>query len=114
MNILQILFSPTGGTKQVTDTITESWGIPVSEIDLTNAEFDYTSISIEKDDIVVLAVPSYGGRVPSLATQRISKICGNQAQCIIVCVYGNRAYEDTLMELKNIAEKSGLDRKSVV
>ena len=48
-----------------------------------------------------------GGRVPNLAAQRISKIHGNQAQCVIVCVYGNRAYEDTLLELSNIAEKSG-------
>ncbi len=106
MNISQIIFSPTGGTKQVTNTITEAWGMPVSEIDLTNADSDYTSIRMKEDDMVVIAVPSYGGRVPPLATQRISKICGNQAQCIIVCVYGNRAYEDTLIELKDIAEKS--------
>lgn len=107
MNISQIIFSPTGGTKQVTDIITKALGMPVSEIDLTNAQMDDASVSMKEDDIVVIAIPSYGGRVPSLATQRISKICGNQAQCIIVCVYGNRAYEDTLMELKDIAEKSG-------
>lgn len=107
MNISQIIFSPTGGTKRVTDIITKACGMPVSEIDLTNAEFDYASIHMKEDDIAVLAVPSYGGRVPPLANQRISKICGNRAQCIIVCVYGNRAYEDTLIELKDIAEKSG-------
>lgn len=107
MNISQIIFSPTGGTKQVADTITKVWGMPAREIDLTNAEFDFASVCMKEDDIAVLAVPSYGGRVPSLATQRISKICGNQAKCIIVCVYGNRAYEDTLIELKDVAEKSG-------
>ena len=107
MNISQIIFSPTGGTKQVTDTITKALGMAVSEIDLTDANSDHTSVRMKEDDIAVIAVPSYGGRVPSLAAQRISKICGNQAKCIIVCVYGNRAYEDTLIELKNIAEKSG-------
>jgi len=107
MNISQIIFSPTGGTKRVTDTITKAWGMAVNEIDLTNAETDYAAVSLKKDDIAVIAVPSYGGRVPSLATQRISKICGNQAQCVIICVYGNRAYEDTLIELNNIVEKSG-------
>ncbi len=107
MNISQIIFSPTGGTKQVADIITKTWGMAVSEIDLTNVELDYDSICMKEDDIAVIAVPSYGGRVPSLAAQRISKICGNQARCIIVCVYGNRAYEDTLMELRGIAEKSG-------
>lgn len=107
MNVTQIIFSPTGGTKKVTDTITKAWRTSVNEIDLTSAEIDYAALSLKKDDIVVIAVPSYGGRVPLLAAQRISKICGNQTQCIIVCVYGNRAYEDTLIELNNIAEKSG-------
>jgi len=107
MNISQIIFSPTGGTKQVADTITKAWGMSVNEIDLTNAETDYAVLSLKKDDIAVIAVPSYGGRVPALAAQRISTIRGNQAQCVIVCVYGNRAYEDTLIELNNIAERSG-------
>ncbi len=107
MKISQIIFSPTGGTKQVTDTITKALGMSVNEIDLTNAEIDSAVLSLKKDDIAVIAVPSYGGRVPALAAQRISKIRGNQAQCVIVCVYGNRAYEDTLIELNNIAEKSG-------
>lgn len=107
MNVSQIVFSPTGGTKQVTDIITKAWETLVNEIDLTKAETDYDALSLQKEDTAVIAVPSYGGRVPALAAQRISKICGNQAQCIIVCVYGNRAYEDTLTELKDIAEKSG-------
>ena len=107
MNVSQIIFSPTGGTKQVTDTITNAWGMDVNEIDLTNAETDYATLSLNKEDIAIIAVPSFGGRVPALATQRISKIRGNQARCVIVCVYGNRAYEDTLIELNDIAAKSG-------
>ncbi len=107
MNAVQIVFSPTGGTKQVTDIITKAWEMPVSEIDLTNAGTDYSAVHLKKDEIAVIAVPSYGGRVPSLAAQRISRIQGGQAPCVIVCVYGNRAYEDTLIELKDIAEKSG-------
>ncbi len=107
MNISQIVFSPTGGTKKVTDIITKTWGMPVNEMDLTNAGTDYDALSLKKEDIAVIAVPSYGGRVPALAAQRISKMHGNQARCVIVCVYGNRAYEDTLIELSDIAEKSG-------
>ena len=107
MNVSQIIFSPTGGTEKVADIITNEWGMPVSKIDLSDAKTDYLALSLAKEDIAVIAVPSYGGRVPVLAAQRISKIHGNQTQCIIVCVYGNRAYEDTLIELKDIAEKSG-------
>lgn len=107
MKVSQIIFSPTGGTKRVADIITKAWEMPVSEIDLTNAEADYSDLCLDKNEIAVIAIPSYGGRVPALAAQRISKIRGNQTRCVIVCVYGNRAYEDTLIELRDIVEKSG-------
>ncbi|MBD5509867.1 MAG: 4Fe-4S binding protein [Lachnospiraceae bacterium] len=107
MKAIQITFSPTGGTDKVAETITKAWGIPVNKIDLSNAETNYSSLSLEKDDIAIIAVPSYGGRVPGLAIQRISNIHANQTPCVIVCVYGNRAYEDTLVELNDAAAKSG-------
>ena len=107
MNVSQITFSPTGGTDKVAEIITKAWGMPVNKIDLSNAETENSSFSLEKEDIAVIAVPSYGGRVPGLAAKRISKIHANQTPCVIVCVYGNRAYEDTLIELNDIAEKSG-------
>ena len=105
MRVSQIIFSPTGGTEKVADAITNTWGLPVNKIDLSNAETDYSSLSFEKDDIALIAAPSFGGRVPSLATQRISNIHGNHTPCVIVCVYGNRAYEDTLIELSGFAKK---------
>lgn len=106
MKVIQIIFSPTGGTGKVADIITNAWGMPVNKIDISDAETDYSTLSFEKDDVAIIAVPSYGGRVPDLATQRISNIHGNQTPCVIVCVYGNRAYEDTLIELNDVAEKS--------
>jgi len=105
MKITQIIFSPTGGTQKVINILTSECKNNINKIDLTNANFDYSTISFEKDDIVIIGVPSYGGRVPALAAERIEKIQGNQAKCIIVCVYGNRAYEDTLIELNDIAEQ---------
>ena len=57
--------------------------------------------------ISVIAVPSYGGRVPETAVKRLSPIKGNQAKAILVCVYGNRAYEDTLAELEDTAKAAG-------
>ncbi len=107
MNVSQIVFSPTGGTGKVAEVITQAWGMPVTKIDLSNVKTDHRSLRLEKDDIAVIAVPSYGGRVPGLAAQRISDIHGDHTPCVIVCVYGNRAYEDTLVELNDIVEESG-------
>ncbi len=107
MRVIQIVFSPTGGTRQVAKTITSQWDFPADEIDLTNARNDFSAFVFAQDDVAVLSVPSYGGRVPALAAERIKKIHGNGTRCIIVCVYGNRAYEDTLIELNDLAKQSG-------
>ena len=107
MNIIQIVFSPTGGTQKAADMITSAWDIPVRKVDLSDLETDFSAVSLEKDDVAVIAVPSFGGRVPAPAIQRLEEINGNQAMGVLVCVYGNRAYEDTLIELNDSAEKSG-------
>lgn len=109
MKVTQIVFSPTGGTQQVIDAITSVWKSHVNTVDLTNPKNEYSSLNFSQNDIAVIAVPSYGGRVPALAAERLTKISGNHAQCVIVCVYGNRAYEDTLLELRDIAEQSNFN-----
>lgn len=64
-------------------------------------------MDIGRDDIAFLAVPCYGRRVPALAAQRIAQINGNGAKAVLVCSYGNRAYEDCLVELQDVAEAAG-------
>lgn len=107
MNIVQIVFSPTGGTQKAADMITSAWDSPVRKVDLSDLGTDFSAISLEKDDITVITVPSFGGRVPAPAIERLEEIKGNQAMGLLVYVYGNRAYEDTLIELNDSAEKSG-------
>lgn len=66
------------------------------------------------EDIAIIAVPSYSGRVPSVTIERILKIQGNGAKAIIVCVYGNRAYEDTLVELQDVVQQAGFSVISAI
>ena len=107
MRVVQIVFSPTGGTQKVADAFTSGLGASVEKIDLSDPKADFAAVSLAKEDIAVIAVPSFGGRVPALATERFEKIHGNKARCVTVCVYGNRAYEDTLIELSDTVKKSG-------
>lgn len=107
MRYVQVVFSPTGGTQKVADAVTEVWGDHVDRIDLSDAEEDFSKIVFEEEDVVLAAVPSFGGRVPHLAAKRLGQLQGCHAKCVIVCVYGNRAYEDTLTELQDIAEGCG-------
>ena len=54
-----------------------------------------------KEDLCIIGVPSFGGRVPAIALERIKALSGNNATAILITVYGNRAYEDTLIELED-------------
>jgi len=114
MNVSQITFSPTGGTDKVAEIITKTWGMPVNKIDLSNTETDYCSLNIGKEDIALIAVPSYGGRVPAAAVSRLLQMKGNGAGTILIVVYGNRAYDDTFAELQdaytNLQNKYKADR----
>lgn len=107
MKYIQLIFSPTGGTKRVAELITSEWKESVETIDLSEAAKDFSQYKIESEDVVLIALPSYGGRVPALAADRLSQIRTNAARCILLCVYGNRAYEDTLVEMEDIAKKCG-------
>ena len=49
-------------------------------------------------------MPAFGGAAPQLALDRLSRIRGNGALCVIAAVYGNRAYEDTLVLLEDYAQ----------
>ena len=114
MKLYEICFSPTGGTKKTADILADALSKDVSFIDLTDRQTDFSAVALTPEDIAVIAVPSYGGRVPAAATERLSKISGNGARAVLVCVYGNRAYEDTLAELFDTAGQSDFRNSAAV
>ena len=107
MKLYDIVFSPTGGTKKVADGLTGALEGDITTVDLTDSKQDFDAVSLTKEDVAVIAVPSYGGRVPAVAAERLGVVHGNGARAILVCVYGNRAYEDTLVELEDAAKRAG-------
>ena len=104
--IYSLVFSPTGGTQRVTHYLTSAFG-SVGEYGLCVPEDEIVYPVFSSQDLVFISVPSFRGRVPSLARERILKCCGNGAKAVITAVYGNREYEDTLIELSDAAEKAG-------
>ena len=107
MNVIEIIFSPTGGTEKVAHLISSHWGENTIKIDLSDAKTDFSRCVISEEDQVLVAMPSFGGRAPAVAMERLKQIAGNGAKCTLVCVYGNRAYEDTLVEMEDAAKECG-------
>ncbi|MEE1086673.1 MAG: 4Fe-4S ferredoxin [Schaedlerella sp.] len=106
MSIYSIHFGPTGGTLNVMNILSKKFE-NTKQIDLCKRYDDFSKYELSKDDICLVGVPSYGGRVPGTAVERIRQIKANGAKAIAVIVYGNRAFEDTLLELKNEMEAAG-------
>ena len=103
MALYSIFFSPTGGTKKCADLLAAGLG-SAQCIDLTVRG---TVQAFGADDVCIVAVPSYGGRVPAIATERLRALHGNGAKAIAMVVFGNRAIDDTLLELKNELNAAG-------
>ena len=99
-----ILFSPTGGTKKVADILASNLFKDIASIDLCR---EINAQALSENDICIVSVPSYGGRVPHIAIKRLQMIKGNGAKAILNCVYGNREWEDTLTELQDTLEDIG-------
>lgn len=111
MWLYELVFSPTGGTQKVVDLLKE--GIPGQweRVDLLKAD---VALNCEPEDVCLVAVPSYGGRVPAVAAERLATLRGNGARAVLVCVYGNRAWEDTLLELKDVLSLAGFGAVAAV
>lgn len=105
--LYEISFSPTGGTRKVSDIIANALNTEICPIDMTDIKTDFSSIAFNESDIAVIAVPSYGGRMPAPAKGRLLQFNANGTKAIIICVYGNRAYEDTLAELQDASTQAG-------
>jgi len=103
-----VYFSPTQTTKRVVKGIAQ--GIQVAKVehlDLTPPESGTRACEEMYDELVIVGAPVYGGRIPEDAAHRLRRLQGNDTLAVIVVVYGNREYEDALLELKDLVVKAG-------
>ncbi len=103
-----IHFSPTGTTKNALQAIARGLQAPeVRPIDLTPPGAILQAYPTDFGDIALIGGPVYGGRLPAAMVPRLRQLKGNGTPAVIVVVYGNRAYEDALLELRDIAVDAG-------
>ena len=99
-----IYFSPTGGTKRVADILVSNLNGEFCDVDISR---DIESMTLQAGDVCLFSVPSFAGRVPQIAIERIKKITANGTKAVLNCVYGNREWDDTLTELQDTLESCG-------
>lgn len=101
-----IYYSPTGTSRKISRAIGD--GLKVNNLTESDITFGNNNIeSFSKDSLTVFVSPVYGGRIPPIFFERLGALNGNGAMCVVVVVYGNRHYDDALLELKNEISKRG-------
>ena len=107
-----VYFSGTGTTQKVATTlaksVAQSLGAGYQEYSFNLPQAREKELTFAPEDLVVLGVPVYAGRVPNLLLPYVqNKIHGNGALAVPVVLYGNRNFDDGLMELRNVARDNG-------
>ena len=98
-----VYFSPTGTTKTVIKRVLSEFESEREEIDLTPYESRNKSRSFGENELVIIGIPVYGGRVPVTAEERIKLLRGNNTPAVLAATYGNIHYFNALFELGSIA-----------
>lgn len=99
-----LYFSPTGGTKKIAERIA---GRVCESADFLDVTVRAQELDFGPEDFAVIAIPVFGGRVPWPFAERLARVRAQGTPAAIVAVYGNRAFDDALLELRGMAEERG-------
>ncbi len=103
-----VSFSPTGTSQAVAEAVARGiGGDTVEHVDITLPSGRARRLRTAADDLLVVAVPVYVGRVPELAASWLATVEAEATPAVCLVVYGNRAVEDALLELTDIVADRG-------
>lgn len=107
--ITEMYFSPTYATEKITKIIANELAQHLDKekitINLTKPASRGKEHRLGPGDLLVFGFPVYGGRIPQLLKETLSKLEGNNTPAIVVGTYGNRDYDDALLEAKNLLQE---------
>ena len=107
-----VYFSATGTTEKIVGRVAQTtavlMGAEYRPYSFTLPRARTQKLTFSKEDLVVMGVPVYAGRVPNVLLPYIrDNISGNGALATPITLYGNRDYDDALIELRNIMQENG-------
>lgn len=109
--VWKIYFSPTRTTKKVVtllgDEIAAFLGAASEEYDFTLPKMRESFPQVCSEDLVVFGMPTYAGRLPNLMLKYLDTIDGSGSLAVPVVSFGNRSFDNSLLELRNILESHG-------
>ncbi len=99
--VITVYFSPVGTTKKAVSAFATGMGLPVEEINLTLPKNrNGFNRSFAKNELLIAALPVYAGRLPMYLDDFFTGLKGDDTPAVATVCYGNRDYDDALIELK--------------
>ncbi|MFO7656272.1 MAG: EFR1 family ferrodoxin [Bacteroidales bacterium] len=103
-----VCFSPTGSTKAIAQSIAKGVNIELVKLyDITKPRARENFIETRENELLIVSVPVYMGRVPAIINKWLQNIESHKTPVVCVVVYGNRTYGNALLELKDILTGKG-------
>ena len=106
--LYKIYFSPTGTTERVVcavaEALTDDLGIESFLYDFTLPGARGSFPRLAETDLVLFGCPTYAGRLPNLLLKYLDTIAGSGALAVPIVTFGNRAFDNSLIELRDILE----------
>lgn len=107
-----VYFSGTGTTEKTVRRIAagmaQALGAELAVYDFTTPAARQRELRFDTGELAVLGVPVYAGRVPNVLLPYLTKqLHGSGALAVPVVLFGNRNFDDALIELRNILTEDG-------
>lgn len=102
-----IAFSPCGGTEKILDAVGRDIMLPRQMHNITLGKDRKDHRIFDKDELVFLGFPVYGGRMPRHFSSLIASLRGNGTPAVMVAVYGNRAFEGAFLDMHDAIGEIG-------
>lgn len=102
--VTAVYFSPTANSKKYAEAAASAICEDYETADVTVMPLN---IEFKEDDFIVFAAPVYAGRIPNVTRERFEKFRGNNTPCILIATYGNREFDDALLEMADMFKAQG-------
>ncbi|MBR5803460.1 MAG: 4Fe-4S binding protein [Bacteroidaceae bacterium] len=105
--IVTFCFSPTGTSRKNMMAVVSG----MTPIEYKHIDFTYKTpedgLMVSREDVAIFSVPVYGGKVAPIALQRMDKVKGNMTPAVLIVTYGNRNFEQALVQLEEFVSARG-------
>lgn len=110
--ISAVYFSATGNSRKsalaLAGELSRLLDCPLEERDITLPQSRETPIALTSQDLAVVALPTYAGKLPNKILPYVQTgILGNGARAIALVTFGNRSFDNSLAELCAALEGNG-------